>query len=271
MKKLLNKVLHRIVWHRVIVKSPFFIRKWLTNIYFGIRGFKLTSVEILGQNLFVATDASGNQLYLTRYHRLSRYQNSIFSKLESLQLEYCTKDLEFDEEIVIDIGANIGEYGLYWQTIKSKKVYYFEPDPTEYAALSKNVKGLAQTINKGLWNSNSVLKFYLANENGDSSLIEPPKFVSEIEVEVIQLDSFSIPGSIGLVKIEAEGAEPEIIQGGKKTLSRSKYVSVDVGPERGINANSTLVDVTNSLCQLGFKLIDYNLTRQSLLFKNEVL
>ena len=70
------------------------------------------------------------------------------------------------------------------------------------------------------------------------------------------------------MKLEAEGAEPEIIMGAKQVLLRTKYITVDVGEERGVNEESTLPEVVNSLIPLGFKVIDVNLRRGVLLFKS---
>ena len=43
-----------------------------------------------------------------------------------------------------------------------------------------------------------------------------------------------------LLKVEAEGAEPEVLQGLKKNLSRVEFITVDCGFERGLNQKSTI-------------------------------
>ena len=43
-------------------------------------------------------------------------------------------------------------------------------------------------INKALGNQNKILPFYVATEDGDSSLVEPRKFDKIIDISVVRLD-----------------------------------------------------------------------------------
>lgn len=56
----------------------------------------------------------------------------------------------------------------------------------------------------------------------------------------------------------------------KKSLKKIKYISVDVGPERGPENHKTISDVNEILIKNGFKLIDLNNKRFILLFRNEL-
>ena len=69
-------------------------------------------------------------------------------------------------------------------------------------------------------------------------------------------------------KLEAEGLELEVLKGSIKTLKNIEYVSVDYGPERGINSNLTIAEVTNFLYTNSFKIIDGSRYRYIGLFKN---
>ena len=46
---------------------------------------------------------------------------------------------------------------------------------------------------------------------------------------------------IKLLKLEAEGAEPEILLGGLDKIHLIDYICADVGPERGLSYETTLV------------------------------
>ena len=54
------------------------------------------------------------------------------------------------------------------------------------------------------------------------------------------------------MKIESEGHEPEVLKGSIETLSRTNYISVDFGPERGVNEEFTIVDVNKILYEKFF-------------------
>ena len=74
---------------------------------------------------------------------------------------------------------------------------------------------------------------------------------------------------IKLLKLEAEGAEPEILLGGLKVLPQITYISADVGPERGLSYDTTLVQTVNILKDHGFELIKMGHPRIVCLFKNK--
>jgi hypothetical protein len=81
-----------------------------------------------------------------------------------------------------------------------------------------------------------------------------------------------MPERIKLLKVEGEGAEPEILFGAVDFLSRIEFISVDVGPERGIEQATTRSEVFNFLQDNHFKLILENpYHRKTALFTNSRL
>ena len=72
-----------------------------------------------------------------------------------------------------------------------------------------------------------------------------------------------------MLKLEAEGAEPEILEGLGKKIDLVEFISADLGYERGINCESTLAPVTNFLLSRGFDLIDISHGRICALYKNK--
>lgn len=232
----------------------------------NISGYKVSSIDV-SENLYILTDRQQFKLYISRLIRLPKYREGVLNRLEFLQKDYLTYQLPIPaEECVIDVGANIGEFGLFWKS-RNYKIHAFEPDPVEFDALSKNL--IDESIyNCGLWNSTTTLTFYSANDSGDSSLIRPASYKSKVQIDVKKLDDIEILGPIGLFKLEAEGAEPEILEGAINTLRKTRYVTIDVGEERGESGESTLVDVCNFMFANGFGLKDFNPKRLVVLFIN---
>ncbi len=116
-------------------------------------------------------------------------------------------------------------------------------------------------------NKEGSLKFFLDNEGGNSSL---SNFGSNdsIEVESRTLDSMNFNFDCKLFKVEAEGHEPEVIEGSLKTLKRTEYISIDYGFERGINQENTIVECNNMLYENDFKLVAFSEYRLIGLYKN---
>ena len=217
-------------------------------------------------------DNSNRTLFYTRKSRVIRYKNGIERKLNSLQQEYRTNNLILPEySSIIDIGANIGEFSMFWED-RNFNVISFEPEELEFKALQRNLKS-NDIYNFGLWHENCTLKFYHSNETGDSSFIKGNTNDNYSELLVKTLDSFSFyqEHTIGLIKLEAEGAEPEIIKGGIETFKRAHFVTCDVGLERGFNNSSTIVEVTSLLSNIGFEMIQFNPTRYITVFRNSNL
>jgi hypothetical protein len=71
-----------------------------------------------------------------------------------------------------------------------------------------------------------------------------------------------------LLKIEAEGAEPEVLIGLSKELKKVNYIVVDCGFERGINSESTIRECSQYLINNNFEFYKYSEFRTMCLFKN---
>ena len=184
---------------------------------------------------------------------------------ETYLLDYITFS---DDDIAIDIGANISDLSLYFADLGVSVDYRaFEPSPREFECLSLNVD-FGVIHNVGLWKSNSLLTFYIESSTGDSSFIQPSSFSEIITVPAVKLDQFFGEERIKLLKLEAEGAEPEVLMGFEKTLRRCEYVAADLGHERGQLEESTFPDVTNFLLGRGFRLEKVGSSRLTALFRN---
>ena len=154
--------------------------------FLKIYGFKIKSLE-RQNHLYKLVDSYGEVIWFTRIHRILRYRKGVFAKLNELQEEYLTDGLELKkDDTVIDVGANIGEYTMYWEKIGCKCVS-LEPDHTEFDALKMNAEK-GSTIRKGAWHSEGELLFYHKNETADSSLIETNDYDYKSSIEVISLD-----------------------------------------------------------------------------------
>ena len=65
--------------------------------------------------------------------------------------------------------------------------------------------------------------------------------------------------AVDILKIEAEGLEPEIILGASEFIKNCRWVVVDGGPERGLEEETTIEKCTNLLIQQKFSLVSLNL------------
>jgi hypothetical protein len=103
------------------------------------------------------------------------------------------------------------------------------------------------------------VNFYSLPNSADSSLINPGNNAKLIRINSITLDYFfedhRIDRSCGtiLLKMDAEGFEPEILYSGSNALKLIRYLAIDTGPER--NGKTTTLEVSRILKDANFKIL----------------
>jgi len=190
-------------------------------------------------------------------------------RTKQLSDAYLLKNIELeDNDIIIDIGANNGDF---YQCFKKKIQYYgYEPSPVVFSNLKYNVEN-QNIFNLGVSNfDGNDIDFYLNDENGDSSILPISDYTKKISISTTTLDKEidKIQKKIKLIKLEAEGFEIEILQGLKKYLNHVEYITIDCGFERGIKQESTIAQCSNYLIKRNFEMIDFGVPRIIALFKN---
>jgi len=212
------------------------------------------------------------KIFISQRSRLHWYERGVAWRLEKLADEYGINTLNImPGDCIVDCGANIGEIGLYYQ-FQRKRVRYvaFEPSPHEYQACIKNNPN-GEVFNVGLWSEPSVMDFYIKSDTADSSLFEIEDYSEIVKIELKPLDDVFSEiqiDSCAILKVEAEGAEPEVLKGASEALKKTKYVVVDAGPERGLSQESTIMEVVPLMLNHGFDFIAFNRARTSCVFKN---
>lgn len=165
---------------------------------------------------------------------------------------YAYEYIRLFEEIIVkcqgfvDIGSNTGIYSLIAATVNNQiQIIAFDPTDAAQFYLRKNIQvnnftDRIKPFQLAVSNSESTLGFYQVrnpkypflkyNLGGTSGFINKPDFYSEKMVQTVQADSFlqnHFPNlQIDFIKIDAEGAEPEILDGLQKTISQWKPIIV---------------------------------------------
>lgn len=73
---------------------------------------------------------------------------------------------------------------------------------------------------------------------------------------------------VKILKLEAEGFEPEILFGIGNRIKDIKYITLDGGYERGVNEAQPFTAITNFLIKNGFEISDIYFPWFRALFKN---
>jgi len=175
-------------------------------------------------------------------------------------------DLQNDRRCFFDVGANVGLYT--WEVSKicpHRKTLAFEPDPENIKLLQKthsaaNLQNL-EICNYALSNQNGEVLFFqdcLISATGcvagkDKPWIEQylNSSANEIRVKTNTLDSVvSDDNNPSLIKIDVEGHEVEVLEGGSNTLTEAyPLLIIESFPPKQHT-------VLSLLQELGYKSID---------------
>lgn len=206
--------------------------------------------------VIVVTDDERNSISILHQRRVGFYRYGVKRRVTDLLSDYFIFPDEIeDDDVVIDCGANIGEIGLGLK-LAGKTIRYiaFEPGHGEMSRCRlNNPDSTCEQL--ALWHEKTTLNFFEKSNTADSSLIEFSGYENVKTIGTTTLDAYCLENGIEkikVLKIEGEGAEPEILRGAEDTLKRVKYICVDCGPERGLAKVPTLPTVCQFLLSRGF-------------------
>ena len=131
-----------------------------------------------------------------------------------------TYQIDPREEILCDCGAFNGDtVRKFYQFTNGnyKKIYAFEPNNENLAALKKNTQGVQNLVlvNKGTWNEDTTLSFSM---DGSASLIDD---AGEVKIDVTAIDNVVGDDKVTFIKMDVEGSEMESLIGAAKTIAKN--------------------------------------------------
>ncbi|WP_269586344.1 FkbM family methyltransferase [Roseibium sp. Sym1] len=211
---------------------------------------------------FCAREGSVQRFFANKRRGYWLYANGLDTRGKFLFSSYCLDNVKFHEgDVVVDCGANYGDLTLeLFKRSPGVRYVGIEPNPEDFEILVENLDPkTCQLVNKALGDYNRTLPFYVCTDKGDSSLIEPPSYSEVLDVEVVRLDDLCRElglEKIKLLKLEAEGFEPEILRGSEGVLKDIEFIAVDGGYERGKHRQQTFTWITNFLLNHDFEILD---------------
>jgi FkbM family methyltransferase len=127
----------------------------------------------------------------------------------------------------LDVGAFYGDSGIVFLQCNPRKIYAYEPVPSSYNVLLKTIRKNAPDIivpvKKGLGDVRQVLPIGL-NSSASSLLLPFRAGGKTVEIEIDTIDNACKNKNVGLIKMDVEGFEYNVIKGGLETIRRDKPV-----------------------------------------------
>ena len=146
---------------------------------------------------------------------------------QRLQREYALRQVK-NFHTAIDIGGNIG----FWSRDfcdKFNNVIIFEPDASNIECLKANLSGKENyTLHEvGLGSKEETKTFYRSlTTSGGHSFFRDEIFENEVEesqLQIKRLDDYNYK-NVGLIKIDTQGSEQDILLGAERTLLENDCV-----------------------------------------------
>lgn len=153
----------------------------------------------------------------------------------------------YDPHIVLDIGANVGDYSRLLLEHTNATVYAFEPLPAAYShlkALSVKTGPRFRIVNAAVGAEHAMRPLHYAHPTSEhaslSTEVNAIPYVGAgntktMEVEVVALDTWILysltpaqRAQVDFVKIDVEGYEYEVLQGAQRFVDECKPIAIQI-------------------------------------------
>ena len=175
-----------------------------------------TEISAGGRSFKFFHDDPDDHIFRSMKGKKNFYESDLLSSLG---------DMIRPDDLVLDIGANIGNHTVYFAGVCGAKVMAFEPVPRAVDLLTKNIA--ANALEKRV----TVKNFGVGAENGTAS----ERFTSRSEhnlgatslapdatgtIQIKRLDSIRFKSGPRLIKIDVEGMDVDVLIGGLGVIRR---------------------------------------------------
>jgi FkbM family methyltransferase len=121
---------------------------------------------------------------------------------------------------IIDVGANIGNHSVFFAAVLNAQVYAFEPFPPSHALLELNIaaNGLDDRITAACYAIADAVGLATIHPGPPDNFGTTRVVTGTGDTLVRSLDSLAIPGPVGLLKVDVEGAELPVLLGARALI-----------------------------------------------------
>ena len=169
------------------------------------------------------------------------YYSGAIIGLEYRLFRFFIKNLK-ENDVFYDVGANYGFYTfLADEFITKGEIHAFEPQEDVFAYLEKNARSLKNCFINKIALSNTIGKLYLyaaQNYSGGNTIVNDIASTQFVEMKKSEISATTLDKYVKghkkptVIKIDVEGAEPQVLTGGIGTLSKeSPIIAMEIWRE----------------------------------------
>jgi len=154
--------------------------------------------------------------------------------------------------LVVDVGANIGNHSLYFAKLLRCNVIAFEPVETTLECLLHNVEINYADANievrpfaVGSAPGHARITTFDESNLGATSLVQ----TEDGDLPLTSLDNESIGSRVSLIKIDVEGMDLEVIRGGLALIERDRpFISCELNDPAELQALEGILETIDYVC-----------------------
>lgn len=176
--------------------------------------------------------------------------------------------VDLGHDLIVDLGANTGDWTAdVLAAIPSARILAVEPYPVAHARLSQRFAEATTVRVEGRAVSSTIgdATFHVAARDVFGSLLRPEpeleavygpdaRTTSSITVPTVTLDHLVGGEPVSLLKVDVQGAELDVFEGGRNTLASTQAVLIEVNFVSHYRGGSGFADVHDALGDFGFAL-----------------
>lgn len=128
------------------------------------------------------------------------------------------------EDLFLDVGANIGSYTVLASAVARAQSFCFEPVPATFKILEKNIEinsigNLVTAFNNGVGNKQEKLSFTDTADTVNHVVLDTATEDSVVVIDVVILDQIIPDNSQAMImKLDVEGFEKHALEGAERLL-----------------------------------------------------
>ena len=215
----------------------------------------------------------------------SKYYRYFPDGYENDNFEFFEKNTA-SNAVVLDIGAHIGLYAVFFAKKFNAQVYSFEPSPATQKILKNVIEinscqklitpsklAISDKPGKAKFFINNDLAISVSNSLIDYNIGDGVSRDGSYEVELVSIDDFVHEHAlkVDVLKIDAEGVELQVLKGAAKTFQEQRPIAImGLHPFAYANRKETLTEIWNILVLYRMKvLMDGKSVDQNFFCNNE--
>ena len=213
---------------------------------------------VLGKRMYLSAEKAGLDLRGKSIHK-----QLILDGIRERRSTRIMEQFIRPDDVILELGANIGYYVLIESTVLSDKgyIYAVEPGPENVERLKKNIAlndiSNIEVSHMAMSNRKGTARLYFGQACNLHSLIESSgdPDAKYVEVRTDTVDSFlKDKKPITFLRMDVEGYETEVIHGMKETLESPQFkrMFVEIHPHRV--STEKMQEFLQTLADHGFEI-----------------